>query len=367
MIGNDLDAAHVVLVEGFLTLDVHAAIDFFAEHDRHGEFGRDVDRFRRRHVARIPADVVHHLRGALGDRRADDSVRDRHAIRVVEHLRVGASVRAEHEKFTLVLLFDQRDDDVRVAQYRMDDVGGRRHQFFRFEFRGYEPRHLCNERHTFAATLLAFVAHRVLDGDGRMACEELQHRHVARFETPRRLRTDAERADELTAAAEDGYADHGIVGQFRQAHALHVAVAVVHDGLARLHDAPHQAAAGGELGIQLDLRQAMDRLDPDDFPGRLVQADRTVVGAQQFAGMSRDAGQQGTQRELVRDVLEDAAERFQRIAGAHLAALGNVHHRGLTGGTSWQAFGRTRGIVKHGRKATDPAAVRALRRVGRCT
>ena len=68
VIGDDLDAAHIVLVEMFLALDVDAAIDLFAVDDRHGKLGGDIDGQRRWYIPRILRHVVDHLRRALRDR-----------------------------------------------------------------------------------------------------------------------------------------------------------------------------------------------------------------------------------------------------------------------------------------------------------
>ncbi len=103
-----------------------------------------------------------------------------------------------------------------------------------------------------------------------------------------------------------------------QRYVLEIAIAVDDDWLAGDQHATDETFAGLELQSELDLRQPMNGFDLHDMTLRNVQTDRALNRAEQTARTREDAGEQRTQFEFARDLLEDRIER--------LAEPGRIQH-----------------------------------------
>jgi hypothetical protein len=214
-------------------------------------------------------------------------------------------MRAIHE----VVVLQQRNNHVRVAELLMNHLRGGSHELRRLHLQRDEACNARDERHPLVPGALALVANGIFDGDGRVPRKELQRSEVPLVETTRRTRANAEEPYQ-PAMADDGHADDRIGSQLRQRDVRQLVVTSQHNGFAARENRTGEAHAGSDFRTHFARRHTEDGFRTDHFFQRIEKADGAVVGAQQIACVRHDPGEQRAQLQLGADLFHHLAQRF---------------------------------------------------------
>lgn len=106
--------------------------------DRHDELGPHGEPRGGLHVARVGSDVVDDLRPPLAHRGAHDAAGDRDSVLVADALLVAAAADADHQRLGIVLV-EERQVDIRIAEQLVDRVGGLLQHLELLEIGGDDP------------------------------------------------------------------------------------------------------------------------------------------------------------------------------------------------------------------------------------
>ncbi len=138
----------------------------------------------------------------------------------------------------------------------------------------------------------------------------------------------------------DRYTDHRVVLELRQGDVGKAAVGIAQHGRAGGEHRAGQADTRAHFRALFAGGHAEGRLGADQVLVRVVQADTAILGVEQLAGMADDAGEEGSQLELARDLFHHAPQGFRLPLGArgdgfrmrgHAACGRNLRYRAKQG------------------------------------